>query len=83
MLAATAARDVVTWRLLDRLGEFGERRRDRRIAKMTMHIVACLRTAKSGPVQFREFLLPAIDDREEPPSDADEVERFDRAAGLK
>jgi len=83
MLESLGCRDVVTWRLLDRLGQFGERRQDRRVAKMTMHLVACLRQSKSGPVRIPEFLLPAIDDPPEPANGSDEVERFDREAGLR
>lgn len=76
-------RDLITLRLLDEMGEFGERRQDLRMAKMTMHVVACLRASKSGPVRMRDVMLAAIDDPPESESGTDEAERFDRAAGLK
>jgi hypothetical protein len=56
---------LTTWRLLDRLGEFGERRMDLRFAKLTMHLVACLRDRKSGPVRLGDMLLKTIDDKDE------------------
>jgi len=65
-------------------GAFGERRMDLRFAAMTMHIVAALRSSKSGPVKLAEFLPP--DPLEPPPPEpdiAEQVARFDRAAGLK
>jgi hypothetical protein len=49
-----------------------------------MHLVACLRSAKAGPVKLEEFRLKSLGERESEPADgADEVARFDAAAGAK
>lgn len=87
LLARTPASEFAELLALDRLGEIGERRADRRIARATMHIVASLRSSRSGPVRQGEFLLSAIDDPEPAePQAADidaQVRRFDLQAGAK
>ncbi len=70
--------------MLDEIGAFGERRQDLRVAKLTMHLVASLRSSAGGPVRLEEMLLKSIDDRPlEPEDTADEVARFDAAARLR
>ncbi len=70
--------------MLDEIGAFGERRQDLRVAKMTMHLVACLRSSSGGAVRLEEMLLHSIDDQPVEPADtAEEVARFDAAAGLR
>ena len=69
-------------RALDARGEIGERRMDWRFARLTMHLVACWRSAGSGPVRLDDFRLRTIDEDEPAEPDAAEVlRRFDRQAG--
>lgn len=69
---------------MDARGEIGERRMDLRFAKLTMHVVACWASRKSGPVRLADYLLRAIDDPPPAEPDGDEqLERFDRSAGLR
>ena len=69
-------------RVLDGVRAFGERRADLRAAKLTMHLVACLRSSKSGVVHLEEFLLRHLDDPEPETEDSDTADRFDAQAGL-
>ncbi len=80
MLAATGCYELAELKLLDRLSQIGERRMDRRFAKLTMHLVACLRSAKGGPVRLDEFLLQTLDDAERS-GPAPTAAAFDQAAG--
>jgi len=47
-----------------------------------MHLVACLRSSKSGVVHLEEFLLRHLDDPEPETEDSDTADRFDAQAGL-
>jgi len=82
LLCSHTVSEMAELRALDARGEIGERRMDLRIAKMTMHLVACWAGKKHGPVRLRDFLLPALDDVE-PAVDEDEaLQRFDAQAGF-
>jgi hypothetical protein len=82
LLAGVTCSELATLRVLDGVRAFGERRADLRAAKLAMHVVACLRSSKSGVVHLEEFLLRSLDDPEPEERNFDTPERFDAQAGL-
>lgn len=80
LLATHTTTEMEELRALDARGEIGERRMDRRFAKLTMHLVACWASRRSGAVRLQDYLLAAIDDVEDELSEDEELRRFDAGA---
>lgn len=75
--------ELMDWRVLDQQDAFGERRADKRFAKLTAHLIAAIPFGGRRSIQVDDYRLKEFGERPAEPDPHDELRRFDaQAKGL-